>query len=94
VKFVTTKKVKSTNFFPSSFVVVVVVGSGMDKIHDPGSGINIPDPKHCLELFRVYDKITFYLFRKSKRRAERSSIIPYRYEPITLPSTQVRICDG
>jgi hypothetical protein len=23
-----------------------VVGSGMDKNQDPGSGINIPDPQH------------------------------------------------
>jgi hypothetical protein len=65
-----------TNFFPSFFIVVD--GSEMDENQDPGSGINIPDPKHCLKLFRVYDKIPFYLFRKSKRRAERSSIIPYR----------------
>jgi hypothetical protein len=34
-----TKKV-----FPSSFGAVV--GSGMDKNQDPGSEINIPDPKH------------------------------------------------
>jgi hypothetical protein len=24
-------------------------GSGMEKNSDPGSGINIPDPQHCLE---------------------------------------------
>jgi hypothetical protein len=36
-----------TNFFsPLSFVAVF--GSGMGKIQDPGSGINIPDPPHCL----------------------------------------------
>jgi hypothetical protein len=35
-----TKKMYSPSFFG------VVVGSGMDKNQDPGSGINIPDPQH------------------------------------------------
>jgi hypothetical protein len=44
----------TTNFFsPLSFVAVFGSGkgdpgSGMGKNQDPGSGINIPDPQHCL----------------------------------------------
>jgi hypothetical protein len=44
-----------TNFFsPLSFVDVFGSGirdlrSGMGKNQDPGSGINIPDPQHCLQ---------------------------------------------
>jgi hypothetical protein len=39
----------TTNFFsPLSFVAVRDPGSGMGKNQDPGSGINIPDPQHCL----------------------------------------------
>jgi hypothetical protein len=54
VKFVATKKGMPTNFFsPLSFVAVLGSGirdpgSGMSKNQDPGSGINIPDPQHCL----------------------------------------------
>jgi hypothetical protein len=33
-------------------------GSGMGKNQDPGSGINIPDPQHCLKVM-----IMPYLFR-------------------------------
>jgi hypothetical protein len=52
----------TSNFFsPLSFVAVFGSGirdpgSGMGKNQDPGSGINIPDPQHCmivLELIRV-----------------------------------------
>jgi hypothetical protein len=39
--FVTTKN-GNTKIFSPSFGAVV--GSGMDKNQDPGSGINIPDP--------------------------------------------------
>ena len=45
----------TTNFFsPLSFVAVFGSwirdpGSGIGKNQDPGSGINIPDPQHCLE---------------------------------------------
>jgi hypothetical protein len=55
VKFVAAKKGMTTNFFSSlSFVLLFAVfgsgiqdqGSGMDKNHDPGSGINIRDPQH------------------------------------------------
>jgi hypothetical protein len=43
----TPKKGMTTNFFsPMSFIAVF--GSGMGKNQDPGSGINIPDPPHCL----------------------------------------------
>jgi hypothetical protein len=34
-------------------------GSGMGKNQDPGSGINIPDPQHCLALI-VTKRITVY----------------------------------
>jgi hypothetical protein len=56
VKFVATKKGLTKIFFsPLSFVVVFGSGirdpgSGMDKNQDPGSGINIPDPQHCLQV--------------------------------------------
>jgi hypothetical protein len=47
VKFVTTKK-KYDFFSPLSFV-----RSGMGKNQDPGSGINIPDPPHCISRYRT-----------------------------------------
>jgi hypothetical protein len=52
VKFVATKKGRTTNFFSLlSFAAVFGSGiwdpgSGMGKNQDPGSGINIPDPQH------------------------------------------------
>ncbi len=45
----------TTNLFsPLSFVTVFGSGirdpgSGMSKNQDPGSGINIPDPQHCIK---------------------------------------------
>ncbi len=61
LKFVASKQGQTADFSPSSFVVAV--GSGMNENQDPGSGINIPDSKHCLKLFRVYDQIKFcYLY--------------------------------
>jgi hypothetical protein len=41
-------------FSPLSFVAVFGSeirdpGSGMGKNQDPGSGINIPDPQHCMD---------------------------------------------
>jgi hypothetical protein len=41
---VAAKNNRPQQIFPSSFGAVV--GSGMDKNQDPGSGINIPDPQH------------------------------------------------
>jgi hypothetical protein len=41
-----TKKGKTTNF--SSLLFFVYVGSGMEKNQDLESGINIPDPQHCI----------------------------------------------
>ncbi len=39
----------TTNFFhPSLWLLFLDPGSGMGKNQDPGSGINIPDPQHCL----------------------------------------------
>jgi hypothetical protein len=55
VKFAATKKRFETNFFsPLSFVAVFGSGirgpgSGMGKNQYPGSGINIPDPQHCVD---------------------------------------------
>ncbi len=49
------KKMFDKNFFPPlSFLPVFGSGirdpgSGMGKNQDPGSGINIPDPPHCME---------------------------------------------
>jgi hypothetical protein len=58
----------TSNFFsPLSFVAVFGSGiwdpgSGMSKNQDPGSGINIPDPQHCicqlLAIIRVFSKST------------------------------------
>jgi hypothetical protein len=45
--FATTKKAGQQIISPSAFVALLVdPGPGMDKSQDPGSGINIPDPKH------------------------------------------------
>jgi hypothetical protein len=35
-----------TNFFTPLLFLFLDSGSGMGKNQDPGSGINIPDPKH------------------------------------------------
>jgi hypothetical protein len=55
----------TTNFFSLlSFVAVFGSGirdpgSGMGKNQDPGSGINIPDPQHCLFGFKSKVRKTF-----------------------------------
>ncbi len=36
-------------FFTSLLLLFLDPGSGMGKNQDPGSGINIPDPQHCLD---------------------------------------------
>ncbi len=36
-------------FHPSLLLLFLDPGSGMGKNQDPGSGINIPDPQHCVE---------------------------------------------
>jgi hypothetical protein len=47
IQYLWPQKRKDEKFFPpSSFGAVV--GSGIDKNQDPGSGINIPDPQHCI----------------------------------------------
>ncbi len=43
-----TKQGRTTNFFPLIFCCCSWTGSGMDKSQDTVSGINIPDPQHCL----------------------------------------------
>ena len=49
VKLVATKKdVTATFFHPSFLLLFLDPGSGMGKNQDPGSGINIPEPQHCL----------------------------------------------
>ncbi len=59
----------TSNFFsPLSFVAVFGSGirdpgSGMGKNQDPGSGINIPDPQHCLQLKENLEKL-LTLFRE------------------------------
>ncbi len=56
VKFVATKKGMRTYFFsPLSFAAVFGSGirdpgSGMGKNQNLGTGINIPDPQHCLNV--------------------------------------------
>jgi hypothetical protein len=51
-----------TNFFhPSLLLLFLDPGSdiriGLGKNQDPGSGINIPDPQHCL---RIHNTDFFY----------------------------------
>ncbi len=56
-----------TNFFPPLyFVVVFDPGSGMGKIQDPGSGINIPDPQHWYRGRIRIDSYFFYNLLSSK----------------------------
>jgi hypothetical protein len=69
VKFVTTKKGMTTNFFSPSLLLLFL---------DPGSGINIPDPQHCSELgqlrasnalllnppYRIFPNILYVLLRQ------------------------------
>jgi hypothetical protein len=45
-KFLATKK-KVRQLIFSPFLFCFVVGYGMDKNQDPGSGKKIPDPQHC-----------------------------------------------
>ncbi len=49
MKFVATKKgMTKKKFRPSLLLLFLDPGSGMDKNQDPESGINIPDPQHCI----------------------------------------------
>ncbi len=48
VKFTATKKARKQKKSP---LLYLVVGYGMGKNQDLGSGKNIPDPQHCLDLF-------------------------------------------
>jgi|LakMenE01Jun11ns_1017448.scaffolds.fasta_scaffold8149651_1 hypothetical protein len=41
------KMVGQKLFSPPLLVLLLDPGSGMDKIQDPGSGMNIRDPQHC-----------------------------------------------
>jgi hypothetical protein len=36
------------DLFTPLFLLLLDLGSGMGKNQDPKSGINIPDPQHCL----------------------------------------------
>ncbi len=48
MKFVSTKKGKTTSFLHTSLLLLFLdPGSGMGKNLDLGSGINIPDPQLC-----------------------------------------------
>jgi hypothetical protein len=42
--FLATEMVEKTFFIPPLLMLVLCLGSGMDKNQDSGSGINIPDP--------------------------------------------------
>jgi hypothetical protein len=42
-----TGTVKQRIFSPSSFLLMLDPGCGMEQNLDPGSGINIPDPQNC-----------------------------------------------
>jgi hypothetical protein len=49
VKFLATKNGLTKKFFhPCLLLLFLDPGSGMGKNQDPGSGINIPEPQHCL----------------------------------------------
>jgi hypothetical protein len=70
VKFVATKKVWQQIFFHPSLLLLFLdpgseiqdlgsnPGSRMSKNLDPGSGINIPDPQHCLQVCDGWGKDT------------------------------------
>jgi hypothetical protein len=54
VKFVATKNGLTKKIFhPCLLLLFLDPGSGMGKNQDPGSGINIPDPQHCRNLFET-----------------------------------------
>jgi predicted nucleotidyltransferase len=52
VIFVATKKCRTTNFI-SPFSFVAVFGSGIRDEKKSGSGINIPNPQHCLPVGNI-----------------------------------------
>jgi hypothetical protein len=77
----------TTNFFsPLSFVAVFGSGirdpgSGMGKNQDPGSGINIPDPQHCLiPILR-----RFRIIRHQRQAALHSTL--FNYTPLVIRGT-------
>jgi hypothetical protein len=66
------------NQFFSSLSYVEVFGSGIRdprsgiqdpgwvkiRIRDPGSGINIPDPQHCINLYKIILNSTYGTYLK------------------------------
>jgi hypothetical protein len=48
------RKVYKNFFHPSLVLLFLDPGSGMGKNPDPASGINIPDPPHCLFSFKFF----------------------------------------
>ncbi len=60
------KKVYQQIFFhPSLFLLFLdprIPGSGMGKNQNPGSGINIPDPQHCLVQYLIPVFTLFHSF--------------------------------
>jgi hypothetical protein len=63
------KKGKTTKFF---ILFIVVVGSGMGKNQDPGSGKNIPDPQHCKNGRKKCQKMLYLsIFRKRSGKAKK-----------------------
>jgi hypothetical protein len=51
--FLTKKFFPPLSFLPVFGSGIRDPGSGMGKNQDPGSGINIPDPQHCLKHNKV-----------------------------------------
>jgi hypothetical protein len=45
-------------FSPLTFVAVL--GSGKGKNQDPGSGVNIPDPPHCLSVLKIPSESLYF----------------------------------
>ncbi len=52
--FVATKRGRATIFFHPSLLLGTVFGSGIGDRQKSGSGINIPDPQHCLDHHLVH----------------------------------------
>jgi hypothetical protein len=53
--FVATKNGMTKENFPHPLLVLLLdPGSGMDKNQHPESGINTPDPQHCVGTVYVY----------------------------------------
>jgi hypothetical protein len=92
--FVATKKGRTKIFFPVLFWCCCWIrdpGSEMDKNQDPGSGIKIPDPQHCILHFYfllflilcLY--LMLYLYQCTARRMRWTAISPPTGSPRPSP---------